>query len=146
MRVRYPDFFLFTHVQVEKGVALKIRLELTRLRAERPKHQQKEVEEKGASAGVAADLYYPDGYGRDDPYRGDEELQRERAAQQAAIEAFIPALTPAPNDHERRSVADSSLENSSPAPKARAPLKEDQHDYIQEQKQSREKEDAQARR
>lgn len=119
--------------QVEKGVALRARMELERLRAEkeqRPKQQQQQKhqedgEEKESATGApAADLgYEPGRYGRDDPYRGEEELERLRAAQQAAIAALSPALPPAPSTHEHRSVADWSLETSSTAPKSRAPPK-----------------------
>lgn len=37
--------------------------------------------------------YEPDGYGRDDPYRRQEDVERERAAQQAAAAALSPATS-----------------------------------------------------
>ena len=58
---------------------------------------------------------------KDDPYRGQEDLKRERAAQQAAVAALSPALAPVTSEREQ-SVSDWSL-GAPPAPKARAPPK-----------------------
>ena len=132
-------------LQVETGVALRARVQLERLRAEkeeRAKEQQAKADadaarkrsssdtskdvlqqqkEEGDAGGVQGLGYDPDGYGRDDPYRGQDDLERERAAQQAAVAALSPALAPVTSEREQ-SVSDWSL-GAPPAPKARAPPK-----------------------
>lgn len=51
-------------------------------------------EERNAPDGASSGGYEPDGYGRDDPYRKQEDVERERAAQQAAAAALSPAMGP----------------------------------------------------
>ncbi|CAM9578639.1 unnamed protein product [Scytosiphon promiscuus] len=75
--------------EVEKGVALRARMELERLRAEK---ERKEKEQHNAAQGAWG--YEPDEYGRDDPYRRQEDVERELAAQQAAAAALSPAIAP----------------------------------------------------
>ncbi|CAM9091465.1 unnamed protein product [Ectocarpus sp. 4 AP-2014] len=95
--------------EVEKGVALRARMELERLRAEKEKDKDKDQsnarsridgQETGSQQQEGADDteegkgYEPDEYGRDDPYRRQEDVERERAAQQAAAAALSPAFGP----------------------------------------------------
>lgn len=108
-------------MQVEKGVALRSRMELERLRAEK---EQKEQRDREAKAKADADDahgrsnyspecndsqqldgddvedggYEPDGYGRDDPYGRQEDVERERAPQQAAAAALSPATAAQPGE------------------------------------------------
>lgn len=99
-------------VQVEKGVALRARMELERLRAEKEQREQKakakaaadaDARGRSPSSPVCDDSqkldgddgegrgYEPDGYGRDDPYRRQEDVEKELAAQQASPAALSPA-------------------------------------------------------
>lgn len=109
-------FSPYRPTQVEKGVALRARMELERLRADKERkekeqhatptgdptateppqeHRQKQQQQEGRSdAAQGAWGYEPDEYGRDDPYRRQEDVERERAAQQAAAAALSPAIVP----------------------------------------------------
>lgn len=135
---------------MEKGVALRARMELERLRAAKEEKElsaradaaqkQSDAEHRdgsGADSGRHVsqspgdkDLtsstreeddhpaigtsggYELDGYGRDDPYRRQEDVERERAAQQAAAAALSPGTGP-----------NSGWKGTAPSSKARPPPK-----------------------
>lgn len=148
-------------LQVEKGVALRARMELERLRADKEEKEQKakddaerarraeqDREAQSPAARVAQATssdnsgtngnrnsqegrvdreasggggYEPERYGRDDPYRRQEDVERERVAQQATAAAMNQATSPGSGaglgSGSRQGVAPPPPPKSRPPPK-----------------------------